>query len=60
VDVIKMERTSDGVAWAIAPCGCAVELLAERGILRGLVDHVIDRTPCKIAENRNATIEKVR
>lgn len=59
-DVIKIDRDGFGVAWATAPCGCIVKLLAEPGELDAFVDHVIKKTPCETPRNDDQSIERGR
>lgn len=58
VETVRVFRVS-GVAWAAAPCGCCVRLLAPRDVLHAFVQHVIDKTPDH-AEIQALTIERDR
>lgn len=57
---ITVNRDPLGVAWATAPCGCAVRLLAGQAELEAFITHVIDKTPCETERNVDQSIERDR
>jgi hypothetical protein len=58
VETIKLFRVR-GEAWAAAPCGCCVRLLAPRDELAKFIEHALDKSGDHV-QLAQVTIDNVR
>ena len=57
---VTAARDGRGVAWVVAPCGCAQKLLDmhDQAKLNAFMTHVVDQTPCETERNDASSIER--